>query len=324
QDITGVEPLGPGRATVLAACTVIPQEHPGTTCRAIDITAPPPGARPSEALADRLFADLMGDAGDRVIGYRHGHRWVQTFESLRGGRDDAPRLREGGVYLITGGLGRMGLVLAEALPRAARGRLVLISRPPRPSLPEREPSRGDLDQARRQHGLRAVDAHGAEVVAARADVRRRDEMHAIVDDTLRRFGAIHGVIHAAGVTTDDGFGAVESIDDAACELQFGPKIYGSLVLDEVLRDRDLDFVLPCSSLSPVLGGLGFVAYAGANLFLDGLARSRGRHAAWSSVNWDGWRFDEPANGNAAAGGGRDLALSPEEGGRVFRQLLSAR
>jgi acyl transferase domain-containing protein/acyl carrier protein len=321
QDITGEERLSPGRATVLAMCTVIPQEHPGTTCRSIDITAPPPGARPDDELADRLFADVTGDAGDRVIGYRHRHRWVQTFEPFRGGPDGAARLREGGVYLITGGLGRIGMVLAEHLARTARARLVLVSRTRLPSAPARSHASEGSDRGWIQHRLRALEVHGAEVVVAGADVQRRDQMQAVVDDTMRRFGAIHGVIHAAGVTVDDGFGAVESIEYAACERQFGPKVYGSLVLAEVLRSCAPDFVLLCSSLSSVLGGLGFVAYAGANLFLDAFARHHGRQAAWGSVNWEGWRFGERANVDAEAGRGIDLALSPEEGGRVFRRIL---
>jgi phthiocerol/phenolphthiocerol synthesis type-I polyketide synthase E len=127
---------------------------------------------------------------------------------------------------------------------------------------------------------------------------------------------LHGVIHAAGATEANAFGPIEDMTVAACERHFRPKVDGLRALDTALADEPLDFCLLVSSLSALLGGLGFVAYAGANAYMDSFATARAREGKhWMSINWDGWDFSsKPREGR--------LALSREEGLGVFRRLIS--
>jgi acyl carrier protein len=123
------------------------------------------------------------------------------------------------------------------------------------------------------------------------------------------------VIHAAGDTGAGAVRAVASLERADCERQLRPKARGVEVLDELLGDEPLDFVLLTSSLSTVLGGLGLGAYAAANHYLDAFARrqhQRGR-GWWMSVDWDGWRFTDPA--------ALEMGMSPEEGSEIFARLV---
>src|SRR5439155_572543 len=101
---------------------------------------------------------------------------------------------------------------------------------------------------------------------------------------------------------------------------FQPKARGILVLERLLAGRDLDFVLLLSSLSSIVAGIGFVAYAAANAFLDAFAAARDRLGGtrWLSVNWDNWNFDENAGANGDAG----VAMLPPEGVETFRRILS--
>ncbi len=248
---------------------------------------------------------------------------MQTFEPVRLGAvdGDAPRLRHGGVYLITGGLGQIGLALAEYLAKTVQAKLVLTARS---ALPERTEwdqwltQHGDDDVSDKLRKLLALEEHGAEVMVCSADAADRDQMRQVINQVYERFGAIHGVIHGAGNTAADAFYAVNQTDPTAGERHFRPKVQGLLVLEELLHGKELDFCLLLSSLSAVLGGLGLCPYAAANLFMDAFASQQNRANAvpWISVNWDAWKFPQ----DALPGSMMDFIL-PQEGVEAFARIL---
>jgi NAD(P)-dependent dehydrogenase (short-subunit alcohol dehydrogenase family)/acyl carrier protein len=252
---------------------------------------------------------------------------VQSFEPVAAGTSAQPnggRLRAGGVYLITGGLGRVGLALAEHLARATKARLVLVGRTGLPE-PERwdehlATAGADDVMALRVRAVRALEALGSDVLVVSADAADREQMQGALTVARERFGGLHGVIHAAG---DLGPGALRPLaqtERTDCERQLRPKARGAEILDELLGDQQLDFVLLASSLSTILGGLGFSAYAAANHYLDVFARrqhQRGR-PWWISVDWDGWRF-LPALPTATEGDSK--GMSAAEGAEAFARVL---
>lgn len=136
HDVTGTEVLRPEKATLLACCKVFPQEYPNIACRSIDIALAAAGTPEEKILLQRLIAEINTPTDDAVVAYRGRHRWVQTFAPLRLDSTAArpATLRDQGVYLITGGLGGIGLLLAEYLARTVQAKLVLTGRtglPPR-------------------------------------------------------------------------------------------------------------------------------------------------------------------------------------------------
>jgi acyl transferase domain-containing protein len=329
QEVMGQEPLCPEKATLIGPCKVIPQEYPNITCRSIDVVTPTSGTL-EDGLVDNLIAELMAEPSDLMVAYRGAHRWVQTFEAVRLGEaaKPAPQLREEGVYLITGGLGDIGLLFAEHLAQSVRAKLVLVGRsafPENDGWDEWLATHGESDKVSRKiRRLQALQEMGAEVVVESADVAERKQMQAVIKRTYERFGGLHGVIHGAGILSDDSFRAIQEIGRTECEQQFQPKVYGLLVLEEVLRGKELDFCLLLSSVSAVLGGLGFVAYAAANVFMDAFAdRMRQTDSVpWLSVNWDAWQFaEEGQNGNRASTLAQ-LAILPKEGREAFERVLS--
>ena len=295
----------PENATLLGPCKVIPQEYPNISCQSIDLVLPEPGTLEREDLLDQLLAELAGRSDDRVIAYRDYDRWVQTYEPVRLGEalDGRTRLREGGVYLITGGLGGIGLVLAGELARSAHARLVLTGRS---AFPERGAwdgwlaTHGDQDSVSMKiHKLQELESYGAEVLVVRADVIDERQMRAAVARTCEQFGTIHGVIHSAGIA---GGGMIQLKTSEQAARVLAPKVTALRVLEAALGDIQLDFMVLCSSITSVTGGVGQVDYCAANAFMDAYAHShssrRGTHTV--SINWDAWQEVGMAVDTAAA------------------------
>ncbi|MCX6582473.1 MAG: amino acid adenylation domain-containing protein, partial [Candidatus Aminicenantes bacterium] len=132
-EVNGEEELCPAIAPVYGLCRVIPQEYPDIDCRCIDITLPlslPPGGVIGEKQVRQLLGEFLSGSPDRVVAYRGDYRWVETFKPLRLEKPQpgALPLKEKGVYVITGGLGAIGLALAEYLAKTFKARLILTGR----------------------------------------------------------------------------------------------------------------------------------------------------------------------------------------------------
>lgn len=220
------------------------------------------------------------------IAYRGGQRLRQTLQaSPLPAAEWAPR--DGGVYLITGGLGGLGLTLARHLARRPV-RLVLLGRqlPPSGEAAEFHLVAGG-ETARRIEALRELERAGAEVLLLRADVADRAALAAAIAEVDRRFGRIDGVFHTAGVLAD-ALLPMKSTEDLQRVL--APKVAGVLNLQALLAGRPLDCFVLYSSTSAWAGLPGQFDYAAANAFLDGFAQAAaGAGLPALAVNWPVWR-----------------------------------
>jgi acyl transferase domain-containing protein/acyl carrier protein len=325
QDVTGEEILCPEKATLLGPVNVISQEYPNLNCRSIDVVIPA-----TKKLVEQLLAELAIQSSERIIAYRGNHRWVQTFEPIRleDVVEGTPQLRKGGVYLITGGLGGIGSVLAEYLAKTVQAKLILTGRSAFPAKDEWEQWLVTHDEqdgiSRKIWKVRELEALGAEVLVASVDVANLIQMQSLIHQVESRFGELNGVFHAAGILGGQ-FNTVENTSEANCEQQFHPKIYGLLVLEKLLQGREIDFCLLLSSLSTVLGGLGSVAYSSANLFMDAFTRQHNQTSSisWMSINWDSWQIGEDSSKSASWGSTlAEFAITSKEGVKAFQCLLS--
>jgi acyl carrier protein len=131
------------------------------------------------------------------------------------------------------------------------------------------------------------------------------------------------VIHAAGTTGRSTLQPLSELGVAQCEEQFRPKVEGLLVLERLLKEKDLDFCLLTSSISTVLGGLGLGAYAAANHFMDAFAHAGNRRQRWPwiAVDWDGWKLNGPS-GQPATSLAAALAMETKEGVETFARVLA--
>jgi acyl transferase domain-containing protein len=324
--VLGDEPVAPARATMLGAVKVITQELANLRCRNIDVVLDGLAVEGLDRLADQLIREMVHESFEPVVAYRNNRRWVQTFEPmpLQPATGTPALLRHTGVYVITGGLGSIGLTIAQHLAETVKAKLVLIGRsglPPRGEWDAWTASHAGDDTSRKIRGVRTLEEAGAEVLVFSADASDREAMRRALDETRRQFGAIDGVIHGAGNTSADGFFPLEQVDDVAAARQFAPKANGLVVLHELLKDDSPQFYLLLSSLSVVLGGLGLMAYAAANAFLDAFAaQQNGKgETPWITANWDAWQFQAPGS---VASSGQTAAILPADGVAAVERILA--
>ena len=326
--ITRGETLVPEHMPLAGACTVVNQEHPQILCRHIDLDCPAAGSWQEQQLIHQLLVECAAPAGERSIAYRHGERWSRTFEQLRlEPPGDQFRLRQHGVYLIIGGLGNIGLELAEHLAHTVQARLILTAHrtfPPSSEwaawLEHHEPSDPTSQKIRR---LQTYQAFGAEVRILQADVADEAQMRDVLRQIQEGFGQLHGIIYAAGASDEAAFAPIQAIERDGCELHFKPKVYGLLTLDRVFGDQELDFCLLFSSLASILGGLGFVAYAAANSFIDAFVHQHNQRSPrrWTSVNWDTWDVGESRRSTLGTTV-FDFAMAKEEALQAVERVLA--
>ncbi|MFJ4187795.1 SDR family NAD(P)-dependent oxidoreductase [Kitasatospora sp. NPDC089509] len=284
------------------------------------------GRTPAEELAAALAVELSAAtavAGAEVRRTADGGRAVRVLRPLTGAEretaDERPRLREGGVYVLTGGSGAIGHALAGHLARTYRAKLVLIGRS--------EPDAAALDRHRELAGL------GAEVCALRADVAKPEELAAALAAARARFGAPHGVFHLAGVA--DG-GHVTDGDRVRFGRVLAAKTHGLVHLDRLTRDDELDLFVVFSSVSSLVGDFGAASYATGNRFADlytalrdDRTREGTRHGRSLSLAWPLWAV----GGVDGLVGQQELAaytrrtgmaaLTAEQGVEAFERALAA-
>jgi acyl transferase domain-containing protein/acyl carrier protein len=226
-----------------------------------------------DQLADALHRELGFDAGhahERAL--RRDVRYEPRLLRRAAAAIRAPALREDVTYLITGGLGGLGLACANRFIQWGARNLALLSR----SKPSDEALQVCDELERR----------GARITRMSADVGSREALKAALDEIRARGPKLGGIVHAAGVL-NDGVMVRQSVADF--EEVMRPKVDGAWNLHDLTRDAPLDFFISFSSMAALLGSPAQAAYAAANAYLDALAlyrRSVGLPA--TSVNWGAW------------------------------------
>ena len=323
QDVTGEEKLCPEKALALGPCRVIPQEYEHVLCRSVDVVV---GGN-LERLCKQLIAECVSVEKESVVAYRGAYRWIQTFEPLRLDQTEtkSPRLRQRGVYLITGGLGGMALEFAHYLAQEARARLALVGRTPLPPRAEWDhvlATELDSNATRRKiERVRGLEALGAEVLILSADVADKEQFGAAVAEARKSLGPINGVIHTAGVP---GGGVMQLMKPETAADVFAPKVNGTRMLDMFFAQTPLDFLVLCSSRSSILGGFGHADYCSANAFLDAFAHDFSARTATPavSINWDAWAEVGMLINTAAQFGLREDRVESDTGHPLLDRQLS--
>ncbi|HTN88888.1 MAG TPA: SDR family NAD(P)-dependent oxidoreductase [Sorangium sp.] len=269
QAVSGSSPVSVSQAPLLGFGRVLASEHPELRCARVDLS---PAREPDEASA--LLRELdSSDDEDQVAlrpSGRHVARLARGAASAIGRTAErAVDLRPDGSYLIVGGLGGLGLALAQRMVSRGARHLVLSGRS------------GASEPARR--AIEAMQAEGAQVVVAQADVSRRAEVAGLLATIARVAPPLRGVVHAAMVLADS---TVLEQSPERFWKTMSPKMHGAWHLHELTADRPLDFFVLYSSVASLLGAPGNGNYTAASAFLDALAhhrRSLGLPAL--SVDW---------------------------------------
>jgi acyl transferase domain-containing protein/acyl carrier protein len=187
-------------------------------------------------------------------------------------RSPSQHLRKQGCFLITGGLGGLGLELAKWLNQQNAAHIVLLGRS-HPSAEAREV-------------IASIESNGSKVHTVQCDVANIDSLKRAFDFVDNNLPRLRGVIHAAGILDD---GAIRTQNWSRFQSVMAAKIAGGWNLHRLTKKRKLDFFVLFSSISAYWGTPGQSNYAAANAFLDGLAHYRNAlQLPAKTVNWGSW------------------------------------
>ncbi|MGK4000892.1 type I polyketide synthase [Sorangium sp. So ce1024] len=312
----GGPPLSVAQAPLWGLGRTLAMEHPELGCTRVDLDP----AWAADDAARALLGAIAAGGGEDQIALRADGRYVarlarSAFAACAaaarrggGGGPARPIVRADGAYLIAGGLGGLGLRLAEWLVAQGARHVALVGRS------------GATEAARA--AIDAMQAKGARVLALRGDVSRPDDVARVLAEIDAQMPPLRGVVHAAMVLED---ATALSLDAERFRRVTAPKVQGAWALHEATRDRALDLFVMYSSAASLLGPSGQGSYAAANAFLDALAHHR-RALGLPALSIDWGMFSE-VGGVADRGLGDRLshrgvgAMTPAEGLDVLGRLL---
>lgn len=262
-------------ATLIGPALVVPQERPGIHIQLVDTDKVEDLVRPTAILENTLGAE------DRLLAIRNGRRWAREFEVLPNQKlpDQLPLFKDGGNYVVLGGLGRMSLHLVSYISQFVNSNFHLVSRGRKP-----------LDQKANQL-LETIRGNGCTVQQAHFDISNRASLSQYWEKLHADGQQVDGLIHAAGELNEGTAHPFEVLSAEQSQLQFGAKVATTEHLVELFEQGAAPkFCLLMSSLSSLLGGLGYTAYSAANAYLDQVAGLSNSRTQWMSINWDTWAY----------------------------------
>jgi acyl transferase domain-containing protein/acyl carrier protein len=344
QYVTGEEELYPERAAILGPVKIIPIEYPNISSRSIDIIEPGENRGKIEFIIENLLLEFSSGFADQpVVAYRGLSRWQETFAPVKLGSNPTtsrhPRLKEKGVYLVTGGFGGMGFVLAEHLVNTLNARLVLVDILTPPSGQKLDKwlysdERKKEIQEKKQK-IKEWETEGAEIQVHDVDVSDYQGMKNVISQAEERYGQINGVIHTAGLI--DYAGVIQRRTREMTAEILAAKIKGTLVLDELLGHHQLDFMVLFSSVGNVLYRIKFgqVGYNAGHEFLDVYSYYKQQQGQYTvAIDWNDWtevgmaeraaqkHYTDSRGPSAEPTGEEDLlSISPAEGIDVFHRVV---
>jgi len=276
-----------------------------------------------EALQALAHQILHPDAEKQIAlrgGLRYAARLLPAGEHLR--TVEFPAFQPDAAYLITGGLGGLGLQAAQWMAEQGARHLVLLGRTPLPPRTDWQEAANNPRYAAAITALQHIESCGAEVLTAAVDVADEAQVNAFFQ-TYKAEGRppILGVIHAAGLIQDSSLVLMET---HALQVVLRPKVVGAWLLHQALRDTPLDFFVLYSTSAALTGSPGQANYTAANAFMDALAHyRRALGLAAQCINWGAWAEVGMAARTEKAGRRRSglAQIPPRQGLKMLGRLL---
>jgi NAD(P)-dependent dehydrogenase (short-subunit alcohol dehydrogenase family)/acyl carrier protein len=317
-----VEPISPTQATLWGFGRVIAREHSEFWGGLIDLDP----AGDTDQSVQSLMTEVMAAEKETELAFRSGERYVARLARLPRSisSTDSFHLRADSTYLITGGLGDVGIQVAHWMIQQGARRLILMGRTPLP--PRAEWNQADPVSAigRKIAAVESLEASGASVHLAAIDLTDEHQLVKFIETfQSENWPTIRGVFHAAAVIEDR---LLVNLDADALRTVLRPKAVGAWLLHRLFKD--VDYFVMFSSVGALLGQAGQSNYAAANAFLDALAHYRqGMGQSGVSINWGAWR----GLGFASTSGGQQTityleaqgmsSFSAEDGLKAMHMIL---
>lgn len=312
------EELYPQAAALFGLGKVIMQEYPKLKCRSIDID--------NNTYIKEILREVEYGSVNNLVAYRNGHRYVeelQNFEVEKMPERDF-KIQSEGAYVITGGLGGIGLVVANYLAGKNKVNLILLSRsefPEKSSWKEILEIKKDKRIITKIKAVQKIEETGSQVSLYRVDVSDEAALKEAFMDIRRIYGKINGVIHSAGLAGD---GFIINKSEEAFQQVLKPKMNGTWLLDQVTKEDDLDFFILFSSIITLFGGVGQGDYTAANTYMDAYAAFRNKKGKPAlCINWPAWKDTGMAVNYGVNQDGVFKAISNDEAIQGFDRVISS-
>lgn len=327
HQVVNKEIFYPDKSPLLGALSVIPKEYTNIRCRNIDLSL---NEQISE-FSNILFKEIVSDVDDKIIAYRYGIRFVNIIKAFNVAsiKDNIFPFYPNKSYLITGGLGGIGLSIAKNICKNVKGvNIFLIGRR---ELPEKSTWRDYLNSSIDNTEMYTVIKelvnfidNGNEVYYSSVNLSDDISLENNIRDFESLVGPISGVIHAAGEA--DFGGIIHNRTKMDSEVVFAPKIFGTLFLSEILSKNNLDFFVLFSSISSIIGHFGEVGHVAGNLFLNSFAKhEKVKNNRILSIGWNAWKEVGQAANEAKRNNNLVFhdSVSPEEGFEVLLRAINS-
>lgn len=284
--ITGQEKLRPESATLVGFGKAPVLEDVNWRCRSLDVD--------EKTSSEKIIKEINVGYSAYKIAYRNNHRYKEIFKhyNINSAPEREFQLKSGSNYLISGGTGGMGLELAKKLVSLKKINLFLLNRtqlPPREDWKNLLSSTHPLDKKIKNiiEQVLVMEKSGSRVEVIKVDIADCTETKKVLDNIRARFGKFKGIFHAAGVP---GGSFIAYKEEEAIKNTFAPKISGTLNLDKLTREDNLDFMVLFSSSTSIHSAPGQSDYTAANSFLDAFSVYRQTQGLNTlAVNWAGLR-----------------------------------
>ncbi|MBD8498497.1 SDR family NAD(P)-dependent oxidoreductase [Paenibacillus arenosi] len=313
----------PEQSAMIGLSKAIGWENPHIRLRWIDLDE-------GTDAADVIESELGAESSEFWTSYRNGQRYVERVDVLH---VDKPHVSQpvhvgaDGVYVITGGLGSIGLLIAAHLVTEAKGsiHLALLGRtllPPREQWSAIEHEGTERWSIRAIRAIREMEARGAQVECIRADTADEGQISKAVTELRQRYGRIAGVVHAAGIAEGN---VISQLHSTELRAIVAAKTTGTWLLDHLTRADKPDFFVLFSSAITLVGGIGSGPYTAGNAYLDGYSAYRNRLGLRTlTINWPAWKqIGVTEDDDADESKEMFCLMSAEQGVRAFQELLQS-
>ncbi|MBW4628762.1 MAG: SDR family NAD(P)-dependent oxidoreductase [Brasilonema octagenarum HA4186-MV1] len=286
QSISSNDPIAYEKSAVLGLLKTIPQELPKLNCRHIDL----PFAE-VETNGAYILQEMQVSSKEREVAYRNGQRFIPRLEKVNWNNkpQSSVTFKQGGTYLITGGLGGIGIEIARYLLKHYQARLLLVGRTP---LPDKSTWKIHLDKedaiAQRLKAYQELEHLGGEIIYEAVDICDLKQLQIIVEKASSQWGKnLDGIIHLAG-TSHEQLVLEEQKENLAAVLR--PKVLGAWALHQLVKDNKGSIFINFSSVNGFFGGTAVGAYAAANSFLDHFSHYQNSNSTLQSycLSWSMW------------------------------------
>lgn len=300
-NVYGSESIDLKKSTLISAVKVIPQENTNIKCKLIEIE------KDSYTRERGVFYDMLLDelnTKENIVSYRGFNRWCQTHDQypIVPSKTNASKIKEGGTYVIVGGLGDVGYTIAGNIVKHHNANVIIVGRSKVPEKSEwknwLKENGTDNSTAKKIERLQRLEKGKGNVYTMQSDSTSYEQMTELINTATSRFGEVNGIFYSAGDVVAMSLSLVNNVNDEQLHAHLPGKIKGLAVLQNIVADNAFDFALVISSASAILGGIGMIGYAAANQYVDSLVlneNAKGSRTKWMTLNYPYLNKEEATN-----------------------------